>query len=564
MSRARFLLAVGLLLLAALLSEQKSPAAADSSFALGLAGAAPATYASLRQAGLRAIKIVADWSVLEPARGRFAWAALDEAVAAARREGLQPVIVLSFTPGWATLATGADARNPQVATRTPPRSVAEWERFVGEAVRRYRDTVKEWQVWTVPNLPEFRGTASEYLSLVTAARRAVQAVDPAGRVVVASPRGFDLVHVQRALTQAAPAVGVISLTPTGLAPEQWLRPLAALRARVLPRGERSLWLEWMPDPNDAAPAALVRAVAVARTAEIERLFLTGLPRLDEPARSVLAALEGLPFTGYLVRGPGVIALVYGAAERATLVAWRSEQRSSEQRSTEGGAGTVDVPVLPAARIITLDGNPPAPPPGREKVALPLSAAPVLVTGVAPALVEEARATFQQRGPLLPVVPPERDFSGAVEVSIRLGRDPAARGLSVVPTARPGPLEPVEVGGEQAARIPAGADAVFLQFNVDDTYLYFNDNRFAVQVSVDVRGAPAAQSIGFNLFYDARTGYRFTPWQWIEARDGWVTQTFRLEDANFADTLGWDFALNPGANRRVDLVIRNVTVRKVAR
>ncbi len=554
MSRARLLLAVGLLLLAALLSEQRSSAAPESSFGLGLAGAAPATYASLRQAGLRAVKIVADWSVLEPTRGRFAWAALDEAVAAARREGLQPVIVLSFTPAWATLATGADARNPQVATRTPPRSVAEWERFVGEAVRRYHDAVKEWQVWTVPNLPEFRGTASEYLSLVTAARRAVQAVDPAGRIVVASPRGFDLVHVQRALTQAAPAVGVVSLTPVGLPPEQWLRPLAALRTRVLPRAERSLWLEWMPDPNDAAPAALVRAVAVARTAEVERLFLTGVPRIDEPARKILAALEGLPFTGYLVRGPGVIALVYGAAERAALVAWRRE----------GGAGTVEVPVLPAARIIALDGSPPASPPAGEKVSLTLSAAPVLVTGVAPVLVEEARATLQQRGPLLPVVPPDRDFSGAAEVSIRLGRDLVARGLSVVPTARPDPLEPVEVGGEQAARIPAGADAVFLQFNVDDTYLYFNDNRFAVQVSVDVLGAPAAQSIGFNLFYDARTGYRFTPWQWVEARDGWVTQTFRLEDANFADTLGWDFALNPGANRRVDLVIRNVTVRKVAR
>src|SRR3990172_874307 len=64
-----------------------------------------------------------------------------------RREGLRPVLGLAYAPVWAPLAPGAAARDPRVATRMPPRRVADWERFVGEAVRRYRDVVKEWQGW---------------------------------------------------------------------------------------------------------------------------------------------------------------------------------------------------------------------------------------------------------------------------------------------------------------------------------------------------------------------------------------------------------------------------------
>src|SRR3989304_6433910 len=134
-------------------------------------------------------------------------------------------------PGGTPRAPGADAPDPRGAPRMPPGRVADWERLVGEAVRRYRDVVKEWQVWTLPALPHFRGTTSEYLTLLVAARRASLAADPASRVVAASPPGFDLIPVQRAVTQAAGAASIVSLAPIGLNPEPWLRPPAAPRGR---------------------------------------------------------------------------------------------------------------------------------------------------------------------------------------------------------------------------------------------------------------------------------------------------------------------------------------------
>jgi len=261
----RALLALGLALLVA------APAGwADPSFGLGAVSTLPAAFAPLRLAGVRTVKITADWSAIEPAAGRFLWPDVDAAVAAARREGLRPVLVLAYTPVWASLATGADARDPRVATRMPPRRVADWERFVGEAVRRYRDVVKEWQVWTLPALPHFRGTTSEYLTLLVAARRASLAADPASRVVAASPPGFDLIHVQRAVTQAADAASIVSLAPIGLSPEQWLRPLAALRQRVLAGGGRRGAPLHHPRPA-AAGGTRPRGARGARSSAVHRL-----------------------------------------------------------------------------------------------------------------------------------------------------------------------------------------------------------------------------------------------------------------------------------------------------
>jgi len=529
---------------------------AQSSFGFGAVEVAPASFAPLRAAGVRTVKILADWSAIEATRGTPVWSGLDGAVAAARKEGLQPVLVLAFTPAWASLASGEDLRQASIATRTPPKRIADWERFVAAAVRRYREAVREWQIWTTPALPHFRGTASEYLALVAAARRASLAADPGSRIIMTSPPGIDLSHVQRALAQQAGAISIISVMPNGLSPEEWLRPLAVLRGRVLARTDRPVWLEWRPERADLADgSAAVRAAAVARAVGIQRLFLSAdLRQLDATARAALETLELLPFTGYLRRAPGVYALAFGAGERAALLAWHDG----------AGAASLELTVQPGAKIQPLDGRP-APAVAEGKVTLALAVAPVLVSGLAPAVVEEARATLAQRGPLLPLPAPDRDFTSASEVTVRLAGSSVERGLyNVLRTRKNGAVEVVQVGAEEAVRVPSRGEAAFVYFDVDDTFIFFDDGRSTVEVTVEVVGARAAQSLGFNLFYDGRTGYRFSPWQWVEVKEGWVSYTFRLEDASFANTWGWDFAINAGAQRKEDLTVRSVTVRKVSR
>ncbi|MDR7420828.1 MAG: hypothetical protein QN178_18175, partial [Armatimonadota bacterium] len=101
------------------------------------------------------------------------------------------------------------------------------------------------------------------------------------------------------------------------------------------------------------------------------------------------------------------------------------------------------------------------------------------------------------------------------------------------------------------------------FDLDDTFAYYLEGRTPLEVTVEVWGARTARQLGFNLLYDSTGGYRFTPWQWVDVRDGWMAYTVRLSDATMANTWGWDFAINTAGNRSEDLVVRAVTVRKVA-
>src|SRR3990170_3218633 len=50
---------------------------ADPSFGLGAVSTLPAAFAPLRLAGVRTVKITADWSAIEPAAGRFLWRDVD-------------------------------------------------------------------------------------------------------------------------------------------------------------------------------------------------------------------------------------------------------------------------------------------------------------------------------------------------------------------------------------------------------------------------------------------------------------------------------------------------------
>ena len=519
---------------------------------LGFVAAEGADFTALRRAGGTAVKLVADWSLLEPESGQFEWEALDEGVAAARKAGLRVALVLAYTPKWASLATGPELSDPSIYSRQPPKRLSDWEKFVSTTVTRYRSSVKDWQVWTSLSLPQYRGTVAEYLALLRAARARSRAIDPASHMLLASPHGVDLPFLRRALQQAPDAFDAIVIAPGALQPEAMMRPLGVLRDRVLTRTAKRLWIEW--DPRSVGERAtwlwqLVKVQAIARAFGIEQVFWTadGLPSIHGVLQLLATHLGRKPFTGYLVR-ERAIALVFGDADPAAVV-WSSvgeavlilEADNIEVYTPVGGA-----------RDVTAAGG---------KASLELGAEPLVVRGLGSGTVAEARGTLQNRG--MPVPPAGGDYSQAREVSATLGRQNIESGLYNAPyrSRRSGALEVVEIDGTEAVRTRVEREAVYVYFDVDDSFAFFVDGRFAIDVMVEVRAASAAQQLGFNVYYDSMTGYRFSPWRWVEAGTGWVTYTVRLADPAFANTWGWDFAINAAGNRKEDLVVRKVTVRK---
>lgn len=522
---------------------------------LGAAGLEPAGFTRAKNAGIRAVKIVADWSVIEARRGQPVWTGLDAAVAAATRDGLTPVVVLTHTPQWASVGTGLELQRPAIYTRQPPKDPRDWERFVGAVADRYRGRVREWQVWTQLGLPEFRGTGNEYVTLLQGARGRLRAADPGARVAMATPIGVDLTFVVGVLTGAADAFDVIVLPTQGLSPEALLRPLAVLNARSGQKN-KAIWLDWSPEvgtTTDRMPGAWARMHAVAQAAGVERLFILDLAGVEPGLRHVSTALGSRAYAGYLLKDPGVFVAVFDGAPDARALAW-----------TRGEARSLELPAGPELRASTIDGQAQPPEVRENRAVIKVGDAPVVISGLPAAIVAEAR-TNASGGPLLPRPGPDRDFSKSADVSARLGKVGQERGLYNIPyrARRNGAVEPVEIDGVEAVRTNVSKDIIYLYFDVDDTFMYFAEGRTAIEIVVEVRGARGPRQLGFNILYDSTTGYRFSPWIWIEPGEGWNTETIRLTDVSFSNTWGWDFAVNAAGNRAEDLTVRAVTVRKGA-
>ena len=543
----RTLVAVVLLLLLA--APAVPPFAAGQPAAAGPYGfviTGDPDFAAIRRAGGRAVKIVADWSAIEPERGALRWTELDATIRAAGAAGLAVTVVLAYTPRWASIATGIELRDRAIFSRQPARRMDDWEAFVRRAVTRYRSRVKDWQVWTVLSLPVWRGTPKDYVRYLIATRKSTKAADPQSRVVLATPYGLDLVWVHRMVREAGGSFDAISLAPRGLEPEALLRPLRVLHEQVLAGRRTQIWLEW--DPRSAGDRTgwsgeIIKVAAIARALDVDRVDWVLDPTLAASALQLFTTHVGTRAPAGYLSSPRALALVFGQTN-TTAVAWSAE-----------GGGDLQVPST-RLTVITATGEMRAP---DAQDALALRPDPVILTGLDETVVAAARALRDQG-----VRPPgARDFSGASEVSARLARVNVEDGLynGRFRSRRNGALEVVDIDGGEAVRTSAGRDIVYVYFDVDDSFIFFVNGRHPVEVSVEVRGAAAPRQMGFNLFYDSMTDYRFTEWQWVEAKDGWVTYTFRLPDAAFANSWGWDFAVNAAGNRREDLTIRSVTVRR---
>jgi hypothetical protein len=500
--------------------------------------ASPSTVAL---GGIGWVRIVADWAVLAPTRGAYLWTPLDAAIRQAAAAKTHVVLLLQGTPRWAAMTPDAPA---SVWSRQPPQRVADWAAFVTSITQRYGSRVAAWQVEPSLDLADFRGTTQDYVAMLHVVRTAVTRADPGALVVAASPGGFDLPYVQMMLTRNGGDFDAIMLYPRGRRPAEALQALSTIHTRILTDAHHQLWMygrqEW------GAPVQLA-ALGVAEG--VTREFW---PALDPPVLTAMRYLAGARYVGPLDRGPGIVALMFEKGGAPAVVAW-----------TAGEPQAVAIPTIGPAAVVTASGQPALVAPG-EAGKITVGPDPVWVTNPDRALVDEAARAAAQ-GPLTMAVDPAHDFSRADAVSAQLGATDDEHGLynqrlRALPS---GAVVPVTVDGSPAVRTDASTEAVYVYFVVDGTFAYFDNGRYDFVVTVEAHRASAAQLVGFNLMYDSMTGYRFTPWQWVDAGSGWATYTFRVTDADFSKTWGWDFAINGAGDRKENLVVRSVSVQRVA-
>ena len=95
------------------------------------------------------------WSQIETVKGTYNWALVDRAVANAEKQGIKDILmVLGSTPTWnAKRIVPGDYPVPGAASA--PKSVAAWDAFVTQVVKRYKGRITSYQIWNEASLVMF-------------------------------------------------------------------------------------------------------------------------------------------------------------------------------------------------------------------------------------------------------------------------------------------------------------------------------------------------------------------------------------------------------------------------
>ncbi|CCH53454.1 putative exported protein [Fibrisoma limi BUZ 3] len=98
--------------------------------------------------GIKRIRLQAGWAKTEKVQGQYDWAWLDRIINDAVQRGLQPWLETSYgNPVY----PGGGGINLSAGLPTSPEALKAWDRWVEALVKRYKDKVKEWEVWNEPN-----------------------------------------------------------------------------------------------------------------------------------------------------------------------------------------------------------------------------------------------------------------------------------------------------------------------------------------------------------------------------------------------------------------------------
>ena len=528
------------------------------------------TLAAYQGAGCSFVRVRIDWSRVQPQLGPYQWREADQVVNLALGKGLGVVAVLGCTPLWASRGDRQyEARERQCMVARDPRY---WRAFVTSAVRHFKDRVRYWQVWEQPVIQNFRGTRGDYLALVQGASEAARAEDASCRLMVPEHGGIDLAAVDAA--QGKPEWGryhILGLAPASRQASELVRPLATLE-RLLAEGPgKELWIsEWQVPRTGAELAEAAKSLTVARALGVSRAIMRLVPNPageaegdPQAALAPVAAACGGAYQGFFQAG-GATAYAFGQGEQMRVVAWREGEAAAPLHLCAAPVQGAAI-LCPAGTIVTVSkgGEAASLTVGEEPAAVEIGPEPMVLA------VPAALECFQQEGqPRRPAPVVDERWAKAEAVSAGMQDTQwVEQGLyNERLRGRPGGKMRLAWSGWRWALMTNISDVdaednAWYYFDVDDSFLYFDRGRTRVEVTVEVQGSFNPGTLGFNIFYDSTTGYRFSPWHAVGMAPDWYQFATVLEDVNFANRAGYDFRVSATGSRD-NMFLGSVVVRKL--
>lgn len=127
------------------------------------------------------------WPDIEPSPGVWRFQRLDRCLAIAESLGIDVLVPLGLSPGWAS-ARPAEPSAYTLGAASEPHRNGDWDAYVQTVCRRYSGKVKAYETWNEPNLRAFySGNVDTMLHLATETWRTVKSVDSGALVVSPSP-----------------------------------------------------------------------------------------------------------------------------------------------------------------------------------------------------------------------------------------------------------------------------------------------------------------------------------------------------------------------------------------
>lgn len=128
--------------------------------------------------GAKAIRLQAGWAKCEKKPGVYDWAWLDAIVDDALSQGVQPWLEPSYGN---TIYPGGGGTGLAGGLPTSPEALAAWDNWVRALVRRYKDRVKQWEVWNEPDIGK-KNTPEDYAALFVRTAQILRAEQPGSRI----------------------------------------------------------------------------------------------------------------------------------------------------------------------------------------------------------------------------------------------------------------------------------------------------------------------------------------------------------------------------------------------
>ncbi|MES2594434.1 MAG: beta-galactosidase [Verrucomicrobiota bacterium] len=500
------------------------------------------------------------WAQVEPEEGKFDWKALDAHLAYLREHGFTTGGLLNGGVRWNTLDKPGTL---------PVNNLAGWSRYVTEIVKHSKDRIKRWEIWNEP--PNGTGkdqTAADYAKIVVSACDAAKAADPTCQIGLATKSAhinyldqairagakdhFDYItlHPYEILNGIADNAGTeavyMNIVPVvrkmlaALNPEKVDVPIvfteigcdvkkgadtqahALVKAYTMGIAQGVACIQWFEGMDgDSGPLGLLDRKGAQR------------PSYTAMAQMIQHLGQHPEYLGWTLLNEKHYSFAFQGSRGTVLITWGHKGPANDVRFTK-----------PLQQINPLTGQ------ATTGESMSLTAAPVMILDAPDELITQAKLN---RGKPLTW---GGSYGEAKSVSVTVDGKQIEKGLHTLSGDSVAGAVLAYGGSARAGNVPGGN-----LFIVDPTFLSYSST--PIEITAVVRRNEANDNAGFKLVYESTTGFKTAKSGWYTVPDNkeWHTVRWQIDDAQFVNYWGYNFALESDGSKFNQYYLQSVTVTK---